>query len=193
MKEEDLLRIGELAASLSARDEICLGLTGHRNLGHSTQIEEVISFLKPKLLEGSGIDPVLTVVTSLAEGADRVLAKTLLDLYPSSRLVSILPLAPEEYALDFGSHSSRSEFEKLLDLSDEVRVVNMGKGDRGLCYERAGKEVVDSSDLILAAWDGKKARGRGGTADVVKYARERKKTVIWIHTNNSSVGMIEVL
>ena len=45
----------------------------------------------------------------------------------------------------------------------------------------AGKAIAERSDLVLAVWDGRPAGGLGGTADVVKYARERGTTVavIW--------------
>jgi hypothetical protein len=36
----------------------------------------------------------------------------------------------------------------------------------------AGHRVVELSDLLIAVWDGKVARGKGGTADIVGYARE---------------------
>jgi hypothetical protein len=32
--------------------------------------------------------------------------------------------------------------------------------------------VVEASELLVAVWDGEPARGLGGTADVVAYARE---------------------
>lgn len=48
-------------------------------------------------------------------------------------------------------------------------------------YLAAGQEVVDLTDTILAVWDGQPARGVGGTADVVRYARStgRRVVVIW--------------
>jgi hypothetical protein len=44
-----------------------------------------------------------------------------------------------------------------------------------------GRAVVDNSSLLVAVWDGQPARGLGGTADVVAYARQRSipVTVIW--------------
>jgi hypothetical protein len=45
----------------------------------------------------------------------------------------------------------------------------------------AGKVVVDRSSVLVAVWDGQPSRGLGGTADVVRYARERgvPVEVIW--------------
>ncbi|MGH3928049.1 MAG: hypothetical protein ACRDTT_35160, partial [Pseudonocardiaceae bacterium] len=45
----------------------------------------------------------------------------------------------------------------------------------------AGQRIVDTSDLLIAVWDGQPAGGRGGTADIVAYAREQgtPTRVIW--------------
>jgi len=45
----------------------------------------------------------------------------------------------------------------------------------------AGKAVVDACDWLIAVWDGEPARGLGGSADVVAYARNqgRRVDVIW--------------
>jgi hypothetical protein len=41
--------------------------------------------------------------------------------------------------------------------------------------------MIDTADELIAVWDGQPARGYGGTADVVAYARRRGKPVhvIW--------------
>ncbi len=41
--------------------------------------------------------------------------------------------------------------------------------------------VINEADELYAVWDGKPARGYGGTADVVAYARDHDTTVqvIW--------------
>jgi len=41
----------------------------------------------------------------------------------------------------------------------------------------ASRLMVDAADELFAVWDGQPARGHGGTADVVAYARERGKPV----------------
>ena len=44
-------------------------------------------------------------------------------------------------------------------------------------FLRAGRRVVDLSDRLFAVWDGEKARGVGGTAEIVDYARASGKPV----------------
>ena len=47
-------------------------------------------------------------------------------------------------------------------------------------YLAAGHAVVDDADVVLALWDGRPARGRGGTAEVVEYARSLGRPLVWI-------------
>jgi len=45
----------------------------------------------------------------------------------------------------------------------------------------ASLHMIEQADELVAVWDGKPARGYGGTADVVKAAHERgiPVTVVW--------------
>ena len=45
----------------------------------------------------------------------------------------------------------------------------------------AGQHVADSADVVIAIWDGRDARGKGGTADILRYAQQHGKRtiVIW--------------
>jgi hypothetical protein len=45
----------------------------------------------------------------------------------------------------------------------------------------ASEFMIDHADELYAVWDGQPARGHGGTADVVTYARQRGVSVrvIW--------------
>jgi hypothetical protein len=48
-------------------------------------------------------------------------------------------------------------------------------------YMTASRLMIDAADELYAVWDGRPARGYGGTADVVAYARKHGKPVrvIW--------------
>ena len=48
-------------------------------------------------------------------------------------------------------------------------------------YLAAGCRVAALADLLLAVWDGEPARGRGGTADVVAFAR--RNLIPYVHLN----------
>ena len=51
-------------------------------------------------------------------------------------------------------------------------------------YLRVGRKVVDTCEILIAIWDSKTAKGKGGTAEIVKYALERKRTILWIDAEN---------
>ena len=54
------------------------------------------------------------------------------------------------------------------------------EGPREDAYLDCGLETVNGSDLLIAVWDGEPARGKGGTADVVEYARSIGRPIIVI-------------
>ena len=56
--------------------------------------------------------------------------------------------------------------------------------DRKRAYEQVGRHVVDHCDVLIAVWDGKPSRGRGGTAEIVAYARERKLPLIIVSSDD---------
>ncbi|MEY2438480.1 MAG: hypothetical protein QOF97_3316, partial [Acidimicrobiaceae bacterium] len=59
---------------------------------------------------------------------------------------------------------------------------------REAAYERAGRAVVETSDVLVALWDGGASRGRGGTAEMVAYARERGVPVEVVPVRRPSVA-----
>jgi len=69
--------------------------------------------------------------------------------------------------------------EALLGRAETVTVTTTG-GDREEAYLNCGVETVNACDVFLALWDGEPARGRGGTAEVVAYARELGRPLIVI-------------
>src|SRR5437763_792596 len=64
-----------------------------------------------------------------------------------------------------------------------VRVMELPACEtRAEAYEQAGQYVVERCDVLIALWDGQPPRGKGGTAEIVEWARERRVPLLWIHT-----------
>jgi hypothetical protein len=126
-----------------------------------------------------------TVVSALARGADRLVAGAVLDL-PGARLEALLPFPQEEYERDFTSPEDLAEFRRLRALARSADVVSTAPGARddpgrrAEAYYRAGQAVVDASEIVVAIWDGASAAGHGGTAEIVWYALQRERVVLWI-------------
>lgn len=118
------------------------------------------------------------VVSSLAEGADRIVAEA--GLAAGFSLQAVLPFGATEYARDFETQASRAAFERLLNRASAVFDLNGAADARPRAYEAAGLFMLANIDLLIAIWDGKIAAGVGGTADIVKRAIADGILVVWI-------------
>jgi hypothetical protein len=150
-----------------------LGVTGHRSLTHEDEIRRAINVAidQALLTRPGGTATTLTVVSALAEGADRLVVHECLRR-PGTTLAAVLPLPIEEYGKDFVTAGSLQEFTDLLAAAATVEIADE-MPTREHAYERAGELMVEDSDAVIAVWDGRPAAGRGGTADVVAYAHAR--------------------
>jgi hypothetical protein len=155
-----------------------IGVTGHRKLADVAAVEaEVDAALAA--IEALFPEEPLRILSSLAEGADRLVARQVLSR-PGARLVAVLPLPRLDYMTDFESQGSREEFLALLGEAEAV-IEMPARDSRTEAYEQAGRYVVEHSDVLVAVWDGLPASGRGGTAEMVAWARGLGKTVcrVW--------------
>lgn len=138
-----------------------IGVVGHRVLADPDSLCAPIAEAVRRLTEfvpvspGVGLVPV--VVSALAEGADRLVAKEVL-ADKDARLEVALPLPEEEYVKDFKSEASKEEFSCLLARATETPWQAPKGLDRDEAYERAGHYVVDRCDALIALWDGRKSR-----------------------------------
>jgi len=158
-----------------------VGVTGHRTLPDDSALTEAVDQVLDRIRESVPHTPVtLDVVSSLAEGADRLVARRILR-DSKSRLLALLPLAPDDYRNDFAGDESKEEFDSLLVRASAQEVIP-GSGKREEAYLQAGFQLVERCDLLVTLWDGKPPRGEGGTAQIKERAEDRKITVYWIDT-----------
>jgi len=150
-----------------------VGCTGHQTLTATTQaaIANALSAYLRSLDDGN-----LVGVCSLAVGADQIFARAL--LAAGGRLQVIIPC--RNYASTFTTDEARTSFAKLLASSVSCEELPYPSPTEE-AFMAAGHAVADRSDLLLAVWDGAPAAGLGGTADVVRYAKERGKAfeIVW--------------
>lgn len=166
---------------------VTIGVTGHRFLADPDVLDAALSEVVAQLARERP-EP-WTVVSALAEGADRLVVRHLLDR-AGSRLVVLLPLPVEDYETDFATPESRADFQDLLSRADDV-VTMPPRDDRDTAYEACGAAVAARSDLLIAIWDGREARGVGGTGSVVGRARDLGRAVVWVHAGNRRPGTDE--
>ncbi len=119
------------------------------------------------------------VVTPLAEGSDQLVAEVALER--GWRIDAVLPFAAGAYRDTMGSAVGRSGFDRLLEASASRFVLPGDPDDPRSAYVMAGRATLAHCSILVAIWDGLPARGKGGTADVVKSALERGNAVIHLN------------
>jgi hypothetical protein len=129
--------------------------------------------------------PTLTMISSLAEGSDRIAAQAALDL--KMPLDVVLPCPRLRYEKSFEDDASRQEFARLLGqaratlvlpLPEDAKTSDTASLDHA--YELGGLTVLAQSDILIAVWDGRPARGRGGTAEIVDEAARQGTPIVVI-------------
>ena len=162
---------------------VWIGVTGHRNLDPTPQlagqVRRVLDRIRMAFAATVRTPVEVGVVSGLAEGADRIVARIALE-DGGAVLEAALPLARDDYLADFAGAESKREFDELLARASVVRVLARPGDDREAAYARQGEYLVGRVDVLIAVWDGQPARGRGGTAEVVALARERHLNLVRI-------------
>jgi hypothetical protein len=130
----------------------------------------------------------LIIVSSLAEGSDRIVAAA--GLAAGFALQVVLPFARAEYERDFETEMSRREFEALLARAGDVFGLDGAADRRPRAYEAAGLFMLANIDVLIAIWDGAVAAGIGGTAQIVERAVADDIVVVWIEPTHPNAMQI---
>ncbi|WP_024802709.1 hypothetical protein [Nocardia sp. BMG51109] len=149
-----------------------IAITGHRGLPPETR-ELVDKAIRAELAERA--DAELIGFSCLADGADTLFAQAVVDAGGS--LVVVVPAQQYRDDLPPEHHSAYDEL-----IGQALDVITLDYRESTAEAHQAGSErMLDSADELFAVWDGKPARGYGGTADVVAVARDRgiPVTLVW--------------
>ncbi|MGW6917490.1 hypothetical protein ACWGB8_27205 [Kitasatospora sp. NPDC054939] len=137
-----------------------IGITGHRGLNANVELE-VRALLAAELDRQT---EAVVGISCIADGPDAWFAELVLE--HGGTIEVVIPAEEYRDSLPTGHHPV---YDSLLDRASEVHGTGMTASDSAA--HMAGSEVlVGLADLLLAVWDGKPARGYGGTADVVDFA-----------------------
>jgi hypothetical protein len=149
-----------------------IGITGHRGLARKTArlVDEALRAEIARLPDGE-----LVGVSSLADGADSLFARAVLD--HGGALEVIIPA--EEYRAGLPA-AHRAAYDELVAAATTVHRLAYRRSDSE-AHMAASEYMLDCVDHLLAVWDGEPARGYGGTADVVAEAHRRgiPVTMLW--------------
>lgn len=113
-------------------------------------------------------------LSSLAQGADQVFAEAVLE--SGGELHFVKPIADYEKTLK-GEHLNR--FLQLESAATATIDLPAAASDQD-AYLAAGEYIAAHSELLIAVWDGEPAVGKGGTADVVAFAKRQGRAVLHI-------------
>jgi hypothetical protein len=144
---------------------------GHRGMPAATV--SLIDKAIRAALAAHGAD--VTGFSFLADGADQIFARAVTDL--GGKLEVVIPAEQYRAGLPEDAHP---EYDDLLAHAVAVHRLPFIESTSE-SHMAASKFMVDQADELYAVWDGQPARGYGGTADVVAYARVRGTPVriIW--------------
>jgi len=164
---------------LNFSEKIC-SFTGYRSkklyeaLGGFFDIDELKAKLREEIDELIS-DDFTIFKCGMALGSDMLFADIVLDFkrkYPRVRLHAVIPCLNQEKAWH---EKQQSEYRHLLENADEVELVSDSEYFDG-CMLIRNRRLVESCDLLLAVYDGK----RGGTMQTVEYAKKNNKKIIII-------------
>jgi len=165
---------------------IIVGVTGHRDLRPQDlpALEAIVTRILQELRVAHPHTPLL-VLSPLAEGSDRLVARVALDV--GVRLIVPMPLPQDIYEQDFSSDDSRAEFRQLLSQAESSYVLPLLAGNttdgieqhgdqRNRQYAQVGALIAKLSQVFIALWDGRTGAGHddkvGGTGEVVRFRLE---------------------
>ncbi len=143
-------------------------------------------------------DPVIRLISSLAEGADRLCIEP--DVVPfEHELAALLPFPSEIYEIDFSpqnsvvcsSEGSIAEYHALLEKLDygspgaQIIELDGDRTDTTGAYDACGDLLVEHSDMLFAVYDGNHCVDHG-TSYVVDAARKASIPVVHVSTSGES-------
>ena len=160
-------------------EPLTLGVVGHRRRGLTNADDALLHDRLEALLTGMRDAGAEWLAATLTEGASRCAAEVALGL--GYQLHAVLPLDACDYEHDFDGRASRDEFQRLLLAAHRVEEPLASLPVfRVEAYASAGRRLVALSNVLLAVWDGRPPRDRGGTAEVVAAASRAGLPLLWV-------------
>jgi len=158
---------------------LIVAVTGHRDL-----VAEEIPGIRERVgtfltnLRDEYPDRGVTVMSSLAEGADQLVAEEALRL--DIPLIVPLPMTRNLYIKDFDTVDVREKFEFISSRAAETYELPLTSGNtlesiseygdaRDQQYAQLGVFLCAHCHILLALWDGKENDRLGGTGQVVRF------------------------
>lgn len=158
---------------------IKIGITGKRDIASDTLVREEIKKKISAILRKEKANS-FVAYSAMAKGADTIFADVVSNDFKQP-LKIILPFDSAEYERDFTEAQNLSEYKNWISKIGNYEIttteIPKNQDQRNEAYFAVGKFIVDTCDYVIAVWDDLKPRGKGGTAEILGYAKEQKKSV----------------
>jgi hypothetical protein len=197
----------EQGVELRPAPVLAVGIAGHRNIAQHEHIARAVSATLDALLQNlahalrktvhrdqaffSDAEPVLRVIGMAAEGADLLGARSAQGV--GAEITCVLPFDFDEYRKDFSSSVSRELARSVIATARATFVLPGCREEGPRAYERANTVILANIDLLIAVWDGERAKGRAGTGDVVQAALSRDIPVVVITPHVTAAAALLVV
>ncbi len=149
-----------------------IGFSGHQKIDHPQRWP----WVRSQFLNVLRAQPVDRVVASLAEGGDQLFVEAALELGIPVEIV----VPCEGYEAAFDTAYGKAAYAELLKTAASDTVLDFREPSEE-AFLAAGHFVVNNCDLLVVLWNGKPAAGKGGTGDIVGFARSLGRPIVHVH------------
>lgn len=174
--------------------QLSCAFTGHRpskfRWGYDEEHPDC-AHLKLLLLQqiaGLADNGVTVFYSGMAQGVDQWAAQAVLALKSRYKGLLLNCILPCETQADKWSAESRERYFDILAEADETHYISRRYTDD--CMRQRNRYMVDHAGFVLAVYNGER---HGGTAETVRYAKQRKRAVIIINSDTFEVTPFTVL
>lgn len=150
-----------------SRQPKILGFAGHRYVPDPEGLRGIVRNELAEMRERLGGRVI--GVSSAAAGADLIFLRACVDL--RIPVIVILPFAEEKFSKKFENPEEWKMADKLMGVA-LVKYVAPGAMESPQAYQAVSRNLIEWADAFLFVWDGKPARGIGGTGETVEEAKE---------------------
>jgi hypothetical protein len=158
---------------------IKIGITGKRDIASDMHVREEIKKKISAILKKEKANS-FVAYSAMAKGADTIFADVVSSDFKQP-LKIVLPFDSAEYEKDFTEAQDLSVYKnwiRKIGINEvTTKDIPKNKDQRNEAYFSVGIFLVDHCDYMIVVWDELKPRGKGGTAEILGYAKEQNKSV----------------
>lgn len=160
-------------------------VTGHRPKGFPWNYRDnacdkhqaYLSSLKGAIIDLIENNGYTHFISGLAIGADLDFASLCIELrdtkYPNITVEGAIPCPNQT---EKWTQADKDRYDDIFNRLNKV--TDVSPRYTPACYQKRNEYMIDSSDLVIAVWNGKK---KGGTFNAIRYAESKQKPISYIN------------